>query len=318
MSWRDLISAEESLVLPWVGGSRLRVGERVWTLEGRRPQEHCWGTFLCKTNRTATFVNPSGHQRESLGFTEVGYLVGNRLVRDDVRVDPSPFHIADQSEEVFLLEPGMERFARVSAGRLFEGGPLIFKSQEFPLGPEDEVFECFLDDAPIFGLKGISPALEAAFRMEVYQREVAQRRRAELEELRRQRVIEQEKEARRQQLQKQLGDGSIRRELARHDFEAAARASLTVGGATYLDHRRSTQAHEMVVTFRLNNRRFECTCDDRTLRIIDAGICLKAENDEDGFDSGTKGDTWFTLESLPMVIMEATREDKLVIFRHVS
>jgi hypothetical protein len=68
----------------------------------------------------------------------------------------------------------------------------------------------------------------------------------------------------------------------------------------------------VVVRFRLDHRAFECTCEERTLRIIDAGICLvdHATNE--------KGDTYFTLESLPGVIGEANREGKLVVFRHVG
>ena len=48
------------------------------------------------------------------------------------------------------------------------------------------------------------------------------------------------------------------------------------------------------------------------LRIVDAGICL---ND---YAHGTKGDTLFTLESLPAVIDEAIRTDQLVVFRHAE
>jgi hypothetical protein len=68
----------------------------------------------------------------------------------------------------------------------------------------------------------------------------------------------------------------------------------------------------MVVRFRLLGRRFECTCDERTLRILDAGICLVDHA------TGERGDTRFTLESLPAVILEADRDDKLVVFRHVD
>ena len=61
----------------------------------------------------------------------------------------------------------------------------------------------------------------------------------------------------------------------------------------------------------LDGRRFECTCDARTLRIVDAGICLVDHR------SGQKGDQYFTLESLPGVIQQAEREGKLVVFRRV-
>ena len=73
-----------------------------------------------------------------------------------------------------------------------------------------------------------------------------------------------------------------------------------------------------MVQFRHLNRRFECTCDRHTLRIIDSGICLTAHYDDDHFEEGTKGDTFFTLETLPNVIAEAERLGKLVVFRHAD
>ncbi len=317
MGWRDLLSANESLVLPWVGGPRLRVDERVWTL-GNRPPEHCWGKFLCKNNRTAFFDSQTEPKPETLKHVVMGYLVGNRLIPDHTRVDPDPLKIAEQTEEVFLISDTLDRFARLSAGRLFDGGPLIYRGQEFPLGAEDDVLNDFLDEKSIELVKHVHPALHAAFRMEVYQRTEARRRREELEKKRREEQERLEKEARREAILKQLGDGQARRELAQEDFEAAARAALAVGGATFLDHRRATQKKEMVVRFRLTDRRFECICDAKTLQIIDAGICLNAHYDDPDFESGTKGDTWLTLESLPGVILQAQRERKLVIFRHVD
>jgi hypothetical protein len=54
------------------------------------------------------------------------------------------------------------------------------------------------------------------------------------------------------------------------------------------------------------------------LRIIDSGICLTAHYDDPEFEAGTKGDGFFTLESLPSVIREAQRDGKLVVYRHVD
>jgi hypothetical protein len=105
--------------------------------------------------------------------------------------------------------------------------------------------------------------------------------------------------------------------LAKEDFEAAARAALAVGGAEYLDHRKAVQRNEMIVRFRFLRRRFECTCDHNTLQIIDSGICLTAHGDDE-FADGIKGDSFFSLESLPSVIAEADREEKLVVYRHVD
>lgn len=313
MGWKDLLqTGDETLVSPWVEGRILRQGDRTWTIDGRLPKEQGWFTFKL-ANRRATLKGPTDNPGGALKFVKRGYLVGDRFVEDTIRVDPDPAKIIHFSEPIHLVEPGLDRFARVAAGRMCEGGLLVYEGQEMPLGPEEEVLKVFLDDkVSVDNIPGVPPALDAAFRMEAWQRVEAQRRRAELE---RQRLLEEERlklEERRKLLFEQLGNAAGRREMALHDFAEAARAALAVGGAQYLDHRKAVRKNEMAVRYRLNNRNFECTCDAQTLRIIDAGICL--------IDHGTgeKGDNYFTLESLPGVLLQAEREARLVVFRHVD
>jgi hypothetical protein len=312
MSWRDLLQAEnERVVLPWLGGRSLRSRTRTWTIEGRLPPE--FGLYSFKINgRTARVEAESAEARDALFPSLIrGFLVGDRLILDDVRVDPDPKKIVALSEPVFLLDPGLDRFVRITAGRIFEDGPLIFNGPDMPQGTEEPVLTAFLDEKEtVDDIPGVPPALDAAFRMEVWQRAETKRRREEAEAARRAEEARRALEERRAALVEQLGDARGRREMAVHDFEAGAKAALAVGGATYLDHRASPRKHEMVVRFRFLNRRFECTCDARTLRIIDSGICLIDH------DTGEKGDTRFTLESLPPVIAEAERGHKLVVFRH--
>jgi hypothetical protein len=100
--------------------------------------------------------------------------------------------------------------------------------------------------------------------------------------------------------------------MAKLDFGAAAKAALAVGGAELLDWRDSRVAGEAVVQFRYLGRRFECVAQKATLRIVDSGICLVDHH------TGFRGDTLLTLESLPGTIAQATREHKLVVFRHVD
>jgi len=145
--------------------------------------------------------------------------------------------------------------------------------------------------------------------MALCQKLEAMHRRAELERLRIEEEAKRATEERRQGLIKQLGDGAGRREMAKVDFETAARAALIVGGAELLDWRIGKRA-EYVVKYRLDGQRFECVCD-MNLQIIDAGICLVDHR------TGIKGDTMFTLESLPGVVRQAEREGVLVIFRRV-
>ena len=180
--------------------------------------------------------------------------------------------------------------------------------------------EAFLDGKPsVWHVPGLTPALDAAFRMETFQRAEAARLRELAEKLAREAEEKRAREAQRQLIFKQLGDGAGRRAMAVLDFGQAAKAALAVGGATYLDHREGAARNEMVVTFRIDRRRFECSCLKNTLQIVDSGICLTAHYDDpDGYEPGTKGDKLFTLESLPAVIKEAERAGRLVVYRHVD
>jgi hypothetical protein len=310
MGWRDLLqTGDEKVTLPWLGGGTLYSAAQRWSIEGRHPKEYGW--FMFKTsNREARVEGPAAPQPDLLQHSVRGYLVGDRLVRDDARVDPDPRRIVEFSEKVFLLDDGIDRFARVRAGRINKEGPLIYQGLEMPLGQEDQVLEAFLDQqTSVTTIMGVPPALDAAFRMESWQRAEAERRRIELERIRREEEEKRQKEERRKELVKKLGDGEGRREMALHDFDAAARAALAVGGATFLDAKK-LRHNEWAVRYRLDRQRFECVCNER-LRIVDAGICLIDH------DTNEKGDTFFTLESLPAVVQQAQRERRLVIFRHV-
>jgi hypothetical protein len=212
-----------------------------------------------------------------------------------------------------MLEEGLGRFARVTAGRVYAEGPLIYDGPAMPLGPEDEVRDAFLNRlSSLDGIKGVVPALDAAFRMESWHRADVEFNRAEAERQRREEEARLAAEERRAEFARAVGDGAGRRAMASVDFEAAARAALAVGGAELLDQRRSAVRGEMVVVFKLGDRRFECTCVGATLRIVDSGICLRDHN------TGEAGDTYFTLESLPGVIRQAERERRLHVYRHVD
>jgi hypothetical protein len=311
MGWKDLLQAkDETVVLPWLGGRSLRSGPRGWNIKGQLPDEHGWYTFRIE-HRNAHLHRELPAEDKKLLFLTTGYLVGDRFVPDNVRVEADPAKIHTAAEVTHLIEPGLDRFVRIQVGRSHEDGPLIYDSLAFPLGPEEEVLQAFLDEQPnVDNVKGVPPALDAAFRMETWHRAEAEKRRLELERQHREEEERRLREERRQALFKQLGDAQGRRDMAREDFPAAARAALAVGGATYLDSRPSAHRGEMVVRFRFLNRRFECVCQAHSLRIIDSGICLIDHATEE------RGDTFFTLESLPGVINQANREGRLVVFRH--
>ena len=312
MGWRDLLqTATQRIVLPWVGGRLLRTDTRTWTLDGELPIEHGWYTFALSA-RTARPEGPI-QGPSALGHLVCGYLAGDRMFPDGIRVDPDPSKIVRASERVHLIEEGLDRFARVVAGRAFESGPLIYQGPDMPLGPEDEVLRAWLDRKEhLHGVRHVAPALDAAFRLESWRRAQSERRRAELARRRKEKQERLAREQRVREIVREHGDGAGRRAIARVDFFEAARAALAVGGAELLDEGRAARAGEKLVRLRLDGRRYECTCDAHTLRIIDAGICLTDEK------TGERGDTYFTLESLPAVIRQAQRERRLVVFRHVD
>lgn len=311
MSWRDLLKkSEESTTLPWTGGRSLHSESRVLKL-ATRPREFGWYTFEIDGN-VASNPKPAEPVLELLKKPVSGYLVGDCIVVDDARIDPDPVKIADQAEKVYLISETLDRFARIRAGRIYPEGPLVFLEQTFPLGPEDSVMNAYLDNMPsVREISGVTPGLDAAFRMEVFQREQAEARRKELARIAAEEAARREQERRRKELVERLGDGAVRRELAHVDFAQAAKAALSVGGAEYLDHRAHGRGgREYAVKYRIDGQRLECVCDVE-MRIIDAGVCLTDHRTE------TKYDQHFTLESLPSVIREAIRKHKLVVWRHV-
>lgn len=313
MSWRELLSKPgETKVLPWLGSRSLRSGERIWEIEGRLPREHGWYEWKIG-GKKASVSKPADPREEELCGIVHGYLIGDRLVVDGTNVNPEPSKIAEQSEPVLFIEPGLDRFARIVAGRICDDGELLFVRQDFPLGPEEEVLAAFRRQAEsIQNVKDVTPSLDAAFRMESWQRAEAARRRAELERQRAEEEARLAQEERRVQLAQALGTGVGRRQMALVDFAQAARAALAAGGAVYIDHRPAPQRGEMVVVFSIDRRQFECVCDGQQLRIIDSGICLTAHA------TGVRYDDRLTLESLPGVIRQAIREGRLVVFRHVG
>jgi hypothetical protein len=307
MGWKDLLQANEddSLVTPWVGEGSIRTFDRTWKLKGRRPPEHGWHQFRLE-GRKAIWVEPAEAPMGALRNIQKGYLVGDLFVPENAaRVEPKIGVLAKKFGRTHLVEPGLDKFVRVSVGQSYEDGPFIFEAQEFPTGSEEAVLQAFLDGSKsVNDIPGVTPALDVAFQVECWWRAEEVKRREEERKRR-------EAEERRQRILEQIGTGEGRRLLAFDDFEEGARAALAVSGAQFLDHRKGYNHNEYIVRFRLNGRRFECVCD-AFLRIIDAGICLVNHG------TGERGDTRFTLESLPTVILEAQNIGALVVFRHVD
>jgi hypothetical protein len=312
MLWNQLLSQQEEVVLPWMGGQTIHSAQRRFNLS-TLPPEHGWHRFQVDGSRRAQWVaaDLAPFDMEQGAALVRGYCIGDRVLSDDVAVTADMQAAFAQSEKVWLMDPSLERFARVLAMR-HRDGRLLYLRQEFPLGPEPYVQEAWQDRLPsVAQIPHVTPALDLAFRWLTRQREVADARREALE--RRERA-EAEAQARRDAAKLLLHDairsGEARRRLK--DFPAAARAALAVSGAELLDHRQALAKGEMIVQFRFQARRFECVVAEKSLQIIDAGICLVDHSTDE------RGDSYFTLESLPAVIHEAMRRGVLVVFRHAG
>lgn len=313
MGWADLLAQTETVTLPWVGGRTIAHEGRWLKVTGRLPREHGWHKFEFGGGKTAKWV---GEGEMDFSYEEGrkilrGYLVGDWLVPDGVHAIHDFDVMPDQAVQVHLIEPGLERFCRVAAMKS-DAGFYVYMRPEFPMGPENDVQVAYQDQRPTVNhIKDVTPALELSFRWEIWHRDEAEKRRAELERLRREEEARLEREERMRRFREQAGDAQARREMAQVDFRAAAQAALAMANARLLDCRRSRNQGEMVVQYECEGRRLECVCD-MNLSIIDAGICLTDHH------TGEKGDTYFSLETLPGVIREAIRTGRLVVWRHVD
>jgi hypothetical protein len=307
MGWQDLLEeASSHLVAPWLGGRRIYSGDRSWRLPHRLPREFGWYLWEIK-GRTASWLRKHDADPDyGNRLTKIkGYLIGDRLAPLGSSVRPDPDALFGETKSVYLVEDGLDRFTFVET-MVDPYGRIIFSQELFPLGPEDEVRRAFIDrKETVDGVAGVPPALDLAFRFATRQRQLVEERRAELEQIR-------QEEERRERIRKNMGTGEGRRQIAAENPEEAARAALRVAGAELLDVRDGRTRREMIVQFRFENRRFECVAHKDTLRIVDSGICLTDHH------TNEKGDTYFTLESLPGVIRQAIQEHKLVVYRHVD
>lgn len=309
MMWDDLLAEKEAVTLPWTGGRTLYGQKRRWKIVGALPPEYGWCSFEIDGGRTATYTGPA---EEPFGWEEshkkkiVGYLVGDRMIPDHARIDPDPDKVFDQTIPVHFVDPGLDRFTRAMVV-YYEKTFYVFARMEFPIGPENEVLDAYLErQESVAHIKEVIPAMDLAFRFESQLRFRTEERRQLVEARREERLAEQERQRQRQELVRQIGTGEGRRQLARVDFPSAARAALQIGGAELLDTRQAYQRGEQVVQFRLGNQRFECQVEQNTLNVLDSGICLNNH------------DKLFTLESLPGVITQAVRERRLHITRRIG
>src|SRR4030095_9403014 len=128
MSWRDMLTTPVRVTLPWTGGATLHAADREYRIDFktvRIPNEHGWYNFQID-GRRAHCALPVESDTSILAHRRTGYLVGDRIIFDNARVDPDPKQIFARSEQVHLIPEALDRFARVCVGRVYAEGPLIF------------------------------------------------------------------------------------------------------------------------------------------------------------------------------------------------
>src|SRR5688572_6018984 len=102
--WRDLLQKDEAIVSPWLEGRSLRTFARSFKIEGALPPEPGWHRFAI-AGRKARFCAAAEPDDSALGERVRGYLIGDRLVPDDVRVRPELAELARSFTRVHLIEP---------------------------------------------------------------------------------------------------------------------------------------------------------------------------------------------------------------------
>jgi hypothetical protein len=225
MGWADLLTEEDQTVtVPWTGERTIHANERTFKIHGKLPREFGWHKFSIDGGRKTQWIEESEAVFDILDkYPRVtGYLVGNRLIPDNFQGSPQePEKIVEKSHQIYLVERGLDRLARATCID-YEEDKHIYIQPEFPLGPEAECIEAFEDrGTSLTHIKDVTPALELAWRFEIWQREEAEQRAAELERQR-------QEEERRARVKELIGTGEGRRELAAADFDAAARAALRI------------------------------------------------------------------------------------------
>lgn len=310
MDWESLLSEDnETITVPWTGGRKVYSNGRTFKIQGDLPNEFGWYSFNVISPRKVSLSEKAEPPMcwEEDYKTKVGYLIGDRFISDDSNYQVEPGNIFRYGERVFLIDPNMLPFSRVMIAS-FENKQNIFVRVEFPLGPEPFVLQALEDNREsLKHIPNVIPSLDLSFRHEVHRKKEAEKRRLEIEKARLEEDRRRQEEARRAALLSRIGTGDGRRALAAVDFAGACRACLGPSGAEYLSHRHMDR-NETAVRYRFRGHRLECVVNTQTLRIIDSGICLSA--------GGVRGDTRFTLESLPGVVNEAVDRGVLHIYRY--
>lgn len=291
--WRRLVGRAETRVLPFTGGSHVSAADRRVRLAAR-PIAPGWYRFTI-TGRTATADAPADIPDLADRPIVRGHTVGTWLFpsgRTAVALRLCP-------EEPPLLSP--------VRGRTWHSGETLFEGVDFESEVEDAARRRLESRAALGDLPGVPPSLRAAFGFALAKAIADDRglRVSPLEVLPAAVSIADAGAIAADAFLSALED-TRRRELERRGptpvvttneprpIRPSARieGALEAAGADVLGVRQ-LEGGNVEVTYSFLGERFVSVADARTLRIVDAGICLSGADDR------------LTLESLPAAIREA-------------
>lgn len=325
MDYRKFLAKEETLVLPFFGGTTVDAPDRRVRV-ATPPTEPGWYELTLR-GRQVTLKGKAAAPDLSALPTVRGHFWNGNVVTDGALVQPLEL----------LPEEEPPRFSPVTARRWHGGRELIFDTVEFESEAEEAAREQLSKEEALAGIKGVPATLRAAFgyafveavsrslRIEASWGEVrgfvaqvadggrvaaeaglralhAERlqTRAELMEQERRRAAQAVRaavETERRRRMERARDAAA--EVETRASEALEAAGARVSGVRNLGNDR------VEVSFRFMGERFTVIAISGSFQVLDSGICL----------GHPPRDDLVTLDSLPSVIKEAIEEHKLVRLR---
>lgn len=307
MDYRKHLGKKESAVLAYLGGSTVCTARRRLRVE--EPLTEGWWRFRVEGRAATPEEQTQAPDLSGLPRRRGAYAHGWL------------FETGTKFERLFCLpEEQPELFAPISA-RVWHSGHVLFENVEFETEVEEAVRRSIEEETRLEGLKGVTPAMRAAYALALA-RKLAARRQVwisprELSPFVRdvaeqglpavERVFEHlrlERERAQQRGRERAIGPTLRvaRSRAGRPAEERVEKALSEAHAELLATRRLGEA-QLEVGFRFMGERFVCIVDAVSLQVLDAGICLEGADRE------------LNLDSLPAVIREAIQTSQLVITR---
>ena len=199
-------------------------------------------------------------------------------------------------KKLFLAPQELKDFSFVNA--MVVNDHYVYIEEALEVGVGKQALEAFLEGSDPMKIKGLSPSLQRAIHFALLTREEDRKKRAQEESIARAIALRGKSE--------QLRIEGRLQELDDEGFSEVLKTALSFTGATFVSFSAEREGG-VLVRYIYRGYRLACVVERSSLRVRDAGICLT--------ENGIRGDSFFTLESLPNVVDEAIEQDVLVIYR---